>query len=130
MHMPTEQEFEVKSTGEEWASRSEYWAIKSRERPPNYRNKTRDRRPLIICGHGARLQIDRGTLFVKNGFTHYPQIQEEYHYFRGDPDLPIRIIIIDASGSISFDVLSWLGEQEIPLIQINWKGRNCLPGKC
>lgn len=107
----------------EWATRSEYWSIKSRENPPNHRvNKRRDRRPLIICGHGARLQIDRGTLFVKNGFTHFPQSQEEFRYFRGDPDLPNRIIIVDASGSISFDVLSWLGEQEIPLIKINWQG--------
>ena len=36
--------------------------------------------------------------------------------------MPSRIIIIDASGSISFDVLEWLNDQEIPLIQLNWQG--------
>lgn len=107
----------------EWAQRSEYWAIKSKENPFNHRhNKRRDRRPLIICGHGAHFRVDRGTLFVKNGFTHYPQKREEFRYFRGDPDLPSRIIIIDASGSITFAVMEWLSGQEIPLIQLNWQG--------
>jgi CRISP-associated protein Cas1 len=30
--------------------------------------------------------------------------------------------MIDGSGSISFDVLAWLSEQRVSLIQINWKG--------
>lgn len=107
----------------EFAERSEYWANKCRETPFNHRrNKRRDRRPLIICGHGANLRIDRGTLFVKNGFTHYPQKQEEFRYFRGDPHLPTRIIVVDASGSISFHVLAWLNDQGIPLIHLNWQG--------
>jgi hypothetical protein len=29
---------------------------------------------------------------------------------------------LDGSGSISFDVLDWLAEQEIPLIRISWTG--------
>ena len=107
----------------EWATRSEYWLGKSQQLPPQTGiPKRRDRKPLIICGHGARLNIERGTLFVKNGFTHYPQKQEEFRYFRGDPNLPNRIIIIDASGSISFDVLEWLSQQKIPLIHLNWQG--------
>ena len=62
----------------EWVTRSEYWAVKSRENPFNHRIKRRDRRPLIICGHGARLNIDRGTLFIRNGFTHYPQQRKNF----------------------------------------------------
>jgi CRISP-associated protein Cas1 len=106
-----------------WAERSEYWLEKSQELPPQRgQPKRRDRKPLIVCGHGAGLQIDRGTLFVRNGFTHYPQAREEFRFFRGDPHLPNRIIIFDASGSISFDVLEWLGQRSIPLIQIDWQG--------
>lgn len=106
-----------------WAERSEYWLRKSvPSRTHGGPAKRRDRKPLIICGHGARLNIERGTLFVKNGFTHYPQKQEEFRYFRGDPHLPNRIIVIDASGSISFDVLEWLSQQQIPLIHLNWQG--------
>ncbi len=107
----------------DYAERSEYWHRKSILTPTHPGPaKRRERRPLIICGHGARLNIERGTLFVKNGFTHYPQKQEEFRYFRGDPHLPNRIIIMDASGSISFDVLAWLDEQKIPLIHLNWQG--------
>ena len=36
------------------------------------------------------------SLLVRNGFTHYPQKQETYRYFKGDPDLPPRIIMLDA----------------------------------
>ena len=113
----------IEFLSDDWADRCEYWSVKSCDNPINHRpNKRRDRRPIIICGHGARLQIERGTLLIRNGFTHYPQAREEYRYFRGDPHLPNRIIIVDASGSISFDVLAWISEQEIPLIQLNWKG--------
>ena len=107
----------------DWAERSEYWLGKPQESLSHKgRIKRRDRRSLIICGHGVRLQIDRSTLFVRNGFTHYPQKREEFRFFRGDANLPTRIIIFDASGSISFDVLQWLGERNIPLIQIDWQG--------
>jgi CRISP-associated protein Cas1 len=30
--------------------------------------------------------------------------------------------MLDGSGSITFDVLAWLSEQQVSLIQINWKG--------
>jgi len=36
--------------------------------------------------------------------------------------LPSRIIVLDGSGSLSFDVLSWLSEQNVPLVRINWRG--------
>ena len=106
----------------DWFERSKYWLGKSKELPPRKGPaKRRERRPLIVCGHGARLNIDRGTLYIKNGFTHYPQEREEFRFFRGDPHLPSRIIIFDASGSITFDVLEWLGAQKIPLIHLNWQ---------
>jgi CRISP-associated protein Cas1 len=52
----------------------------------------------------------------------YPQQREVIRYFRGDVALPERIILLDGSGSISFDVLSWLAEQKISFIRIDWKG--------
>jgi len=59
---------------------------------------------------------------VKNGFTHYPQKQETHRFFKGEPGIPERIILLDATGSISFDVLSWLAEQDVSLIRIDWRG--------
>jgi CRISPR-associated endonuclease Cas1 len=77
---------------------------------------------LILAGHGVSLRIEAGTLLIRNGFTHYPQKQETYRYFKGDADLPPRIIMLDGSGSITFDVLTWLNEQRVPLIKIDWTG--------
>jgi CRISP-associated protein Cas1 len=76
---------------------------------------------LILAGHGVSLRIHAGALEIKNGLTHYPQQRETYLFFRGDADLPERIIPLDCSGSISFDVL-WLSEQRISLIRIDWRG--------
>ncbi|MGH7055974.1 MAG: CRISPR-associated endonuclease Cas1, partial [Stellaceae bacterium] len=36
--------------------------------------------------------------------------------------LPSRIILLDGSGAITLDVLAWLAEQNIPLIQLDWGG--------
>ena len=30
--------------------------------------------------------------------------------------------MLDGSGSITFDVLSWLNEQKVPLVKIDWTG--------
>ena len=35
---------------------------------------------------------------------------------------PNGLSLLDGSGSISFDVLSWLAEQKVSLIRIDWKG--------
>jgi CRISP-associated protein Cas1 len=77
---------------------------------------------LILAGHGVSLRVKAGTLLIRNGFTHYPQKQETYRYFKGDVDLPPRIIMMDGSGSITFDVLTWLNEQKVPLVKIDWTG--------
>ena len=68
------------------------------------------------------LRIEGGALTIQNGFTHYPQKREVIRYFRGDVTLPERIILLDGSGSISFDVLSWLAEQKVSFVRIDWKG--------
>lgn len=64
------------------------------------------------------LRVDHGALVVRNGFTHYPQRAEEHRFFRGDRQLSSRIIVVDGSGILSFDVLSWLSEQNVPLIRL------------
>src|SRR5215217_4620161 len=86
------------------------------------RRRERSKHALVLCGHGVSLRVDAGTLLIRNGFTHYPQQREEFRYFRGDLDRPARIILLDGSGSISFDVLDWLAEQDVPLIRISWTG--------
>jgi CRISP-associated protein Cas1 len=106
----------------EWAERSTHWQQQNAWRPRHPHQKRRHRNPLVLGGHGVRLRIDRGSLFVQNGFTHYPQQREEWHFFPGHPDLPSRIVVVDADGSVTFDVLAWLAVQGIPLVQANWRG--------
>ncbi len=107
----------------DWADRSAYWRSYKPARTPGRPRKFRYREPLILCGHGARIRVDRGTLLIRNGFSYYPQKVEEVRFFPGDANLPDRIIILDGSGGISFDALAWLFEQQITLVQIDWRGR-------
>ena len=112
----------------EWAERSAFWQQQAAWRPRQARQKHKVRSPLVLGGHGVRLHIDRGSLLVQNGFTHYPQKREEWRFFPGHPDLPSRIVVVDADGSITFGVLAWLSTQHIPLVQINWRGEAIVVG--
>jgi len=105
----------------EWAQRSAYWLAKS---APKIGKQLRSLqpKPMVLNGHGASLRIDQGALLVRNGFTHYPQKREEHRLFPGDPNLPERIILLEGSGSLTFDVLDWLAKQSIPLVRIDWRG--------
>jgi len=105
-----------------WCDRSELWSRRTSRDTAGRAKRERPRSPLILTGHGVSLQIEGGALTIRNGFTHYPQKQEAYRFFKGEPAIPERIIILDGSGSVSFDVLSWLAEQDVSLIRIDWRG--------
>lgn len=113
----------VVKANDNWAKRGDYW-LKRINPVPQYKAQKRRRinKPLILSGHGIRLNIDRGTLLIKCGFTHFPQTKEEYRFFPKDRQLPSRIVILDGDGSITFDALQWLSEQGVPLVQIDWQG--------
>jgi CRISP-associated protein Cas1 len=108
---------------DEWAERGDYW-LKKINPIPQYKARKRRilHKPLVLSGHGIRLNIDRGTLLIKCGFTHYPQPREEYRFFPRDRQLPSRIVILDGDGSITLDALEWMSVQDVPLVQIDWQG--------
>jgi CRISPR-associated endonuclease Cas1 len=108
--------------GASWADRSEHWLGQHSARPLHRAVRERNKIPLVLCGHGVTLRVDRGTLAIQNGFTHYPQERETFRFFKGDLNLPPRIVMLDGSGSISFDVITWLSEQSVPLVRIDWRG--------
>lgn len=68
------------------------------------------------------LRVDKGTLWVRDGFTHWPQERAEHRFFKGARDLPPRIVMLDGSGSLSFDVISWLSAQNISLVRLTYQG--------
>jgi CRISP-associated protein Cas1 len=106
----------------EWADRSRHWHQSRKVHIDRRLKRRRSHDALILAGHGVSLRVEAATLLIRNGFTHYPQKQETYRYFKADPDLPPRIIMLDGSGSITFDVLTWLNEQKVALIKIDWTG--------
>jgi CRISPR-associated endonuclease Cas1 len=108
-----------------WHKRALHWKKEAGlqfVRRPLARPASLSQKPLILNGHGVKLRIERGSLLVQNGFTHYPQAREEWRFFPADPDLPSRIVLLDTSGYLTIDVLNWLSNQNIPLIVLNWKG--------
>ena len=107
----------------DWADRCSYWLDQTpTELTKRATRKRWVRKPLVLTGHGVRLRVEKGSLLISDGFTHYPQKRRELRLFPGDWRLPSRIVILDSKGSISFDALAWMSEQNIPLAQINWKG--------
>lgn len=111
-----------KADNSEWAIQSENWIAELAKLQKSRKLRERDPNPLILSGHGNSMRIDKDTLLIKEGFTHYPQKPIEHRYFKGDLELPKTIMLLDGSGSLSFDVLSWLADQSISLIRIKWNG--------
>jgi CRISP-associated protein Cas1 len=107
---------------DDWADRNQHWIAEFQSAAMPRRRRERQKDPLILCGHGISLRVDGGTLVIRNGLTHYPQPREEVCFFKGDPAIPLRIILLDGSGCISFDVLDWLAQQSVTLVRIDWKG--------
>ncbi len=107
---------------ETWSARNEFWSSETQFKTPPRRKRDRRKAPLVLCGHGMSLRIDGGTLIAREGRTHWPQEPQTHRFFAGSNDIPPRIIILDGSGSVSFDVLRWLSEQQVQLICIDWRG--------
>ena len=106
----------------EYEKRNAYWS--SRKIDVSYRSKRhRPAEPLILGGHGVTLRIDRDTLSIRDGLTHAGQERATYRFFKGDPRRPPRIVMLDGSGSLSFDVLAWLSEQAVPFFKVDFQGR-------
>jgi CRISP-associated protein Cas1 len=112
----------IKTDDQAWADRCRYWSAPMPEKKRRGAPRRRLHKPLVLTGHGLGLRVDQGTLLVKDGFTHYPQVQTIHRFFPGDRHMPSRIIIVDGNGNITLDVLSWLAEQNIPLVRIDWRG--------
>lgn len=106
----------------EWADRAEHWLTVQTSNLPKRRLRQRNPSPLILCGNGVSMRVENGALVIRDGFTHYPQQQAKYRFFPRDLQLPTRILLLDGSGTLSFDVLSWLAEQGVALARVKWTG--------
>ena len=119
---PTPADMELEEDDIAWATRSGMWRARVEKVSARRTKRAKLKPALILAGHGVSLRVENGALTIQNGFTHYPQKREIIRYFPGDVALAERIILLDGSGSISFDVMSWLAEQNVSFIRIDWKG--------
>jgi hypothetical protein len=93
-------------------------------------------KPLLIFSYDYRVRSILGYSHVpKETLKHTPlmsaasEIQvkriqrEELRIFPGEMLRPPRIILLDGSGAITLDVISWLSTQNIPLFQLDYRGQ-------
>jgi CRISPR-associated endonuclease Cas1 len=105
-----------------WADRGKYWESIADVCLHSYANRRQDNPPLELIGHGVRLRVDKGTLLITEGLTHYPQDRKEHRFFPGDRRLPSRIVLGACDGYLSLSVLEWLARHEIELLALDWRG--------
>jgi len=105
-----------------YAERCAFWIAES---APKFSRRVREReqRPLILTGHGLSLRVHKGSLVVRDGFTHFPQKRREWRFFNGALDIPPTIVVLDGSGDITMDAIDWLSRHRVPLIRIRWDGQ-------
>jgi len=106
----------------EWAERSDFWLQSIRNHTPKRKRRERQSTPLILSGQGVFLNVDKGSLRIVDGNTHYPSEKTTFRFFKGDLKLPKLIVLLDGSGSITLDAMDWLSTQNVELIRLNWDG--------
>src|SRR5262244_3990500 len=82
------------------ATRCAFWITEAAPKSPR-RVREREQRPLILTGHGLSLRVDKGSLLVRDGYTHFPQKQREWRFFNGALDIAPAFVVIDGSGDIT-----------------------------
>src|SRR5262245_36444814 len=98
---------EASGTLASWSERCSYWLAES-SKTSKRRRREREPRPLILAGHGLRIHVDKGCLFVRDGLTHFPAKRREWRFFNGALDIPSAIVVVDGSGEITLDAIDWL----------------------
>jgi CRISP-associated protein Cas1 len=118
-------DLQTEADEETWAARSAHWLHAYDVSIPIRKRRERRKAPLILTGHGLSIRVDKSTILIRDGNTHYPSEERVWRYFKGDRDLPPRIVVVDGSGEISFDAIAWLAEQNVSLIWLKWDGETC-----
>lgn len=105
-----------------YANRCAFWIAES-EQKHSRRFRERETNALILTGHGLSLRVDKGSLLVRDGYTHYPAKVREWRFFNSALDIPPTIIVVDGSGEITMDAIDWLARYRVPLVRIRWDGQ-------
>jgi CRISP-associated protein Cas1 len=107
---------------EAYRERCSFW-LEACEPRQRRRLRERESAPLVLAGHGLALHVDRGSLLVRDGNTHYPVRPREWRFFNGSLDIPPAFVVLDGSGDVTLDAIDWLARHRVPLIRLRWDGR-------
>lgn len=113
---------ELDSYQDSYEARSRYWLSESKQTGKR-RKREREKNPLFLTGHGLSLRVEKGSLSIRDGNTHYPAEQRKWRFFNGGLDIPPAIVIIDGSGEITLNAMDWLAKQGVQLIRLRWDGQ-------
>jgi len=102
-----------------YRDRCEYWIAES-DRKISRRLRDREEMSLVLTGHGLSLRVEKGSLLVRDGNTHYPAKQRQWRFFPGALDVPPSIVVLDGSGNVTLDAIDWLATQVLfdPIAQL------------
>jgi CRISP-associated protein Cas1 len=104
-----------------YRDRCAFWIAES-EPKISRRLKDHEATSLVLIGHGLSLSVEKGSLLVQDGNTHYPAKPRAWRFFPGALHVPPSIVVLDGSGNITLDAIDWLAIQRIPLIRLRWNG--------
>jgi CRISPR-associated protein Cas1 len=105
-----------------YQDRCSFWIAES-EPKSSRRLRDREEMSLVLTGHGLSLRVEKGSLLIRDGHTHYPAKERVWRFFPGALDVPPSIVVLDGSGNITLDAIDWLATQRVPLIRLRWNGR-------
>lgn len=109
-------------TSTAYSERCAFW-IGECEPKRSRRLREREAAPLVLTGHGLSLRVNKGSLLVRDGYTHYTARAREWRFFNAALDIPPAFLVIDGSGDITLDAIDWLARHRVPLIRIRWDGQ-------
>jgi CRISPR-associated protein Cas1 len=101
--------------GREYAAASDRWRIAYERFTAADRQK---QRTLVLTSYNASLSVRRDCLVVADGCIR--DKAEPLTLYRGVHNVS-RIILVDVTGSLTFDALQWCREQHITIVVLNYR---------
>ena len=109
-------------TGERYADSCQRY----QEKAARKENKS-SQAQIILCGHGIGLKVERGALYVKDGFCYEGQKPLTHILYKG-MHTTTHIHILASNGNLSIDALNWCQNQQVTVSIIDYDGhlKQCL----